>query len=242
MNDQTQIGKVPTSRHRGKGCLRWLVAGIAVFLGLMLVGYIYEPLAEAADAKAYPPPGQLIDVGGYRLHINCTGTASPTVLIEAGGYSPIEAGLSLLPLSILLGLRAVEDAALGAKCFDFHPDGTATAGDYQGGSGTLTFGPGETRLTVPVSVTGDRAGETDETFVVRLTGVTNAAIGDGQGVCTIRDDEPRVGINDVSKAEGRKPQTTLFTFTVTLSAPYAEPVSMSGLQPCLAGLSPASSS
>ena len=30
----------------------------------------------------------------------------PYVLIEAGGYSPIEAGLSLLPLSILLGLAS----------------------------------------------------------------------------------------------------------------------------------------
>jgi len=50
----------------------------------MLVGYIYEPWAEAADAKAYPPPGQLVDVGGYRLHINCTGTGSPTVVIDAG--------------------------------------------------------------------------------------------------------------------------------------------------------------
>jgi pimeloyl-ACP methyl ester carboxylesterase len=48
------------------------------------VGYIYEPIAEAADAKAYPPPGELLDVGGYRLHINCTGTGSPTVIIEAG--------------------------------------------------------------------------------------------------------------------------------------------------------------
>jgi pimeloyl-ACP methyl ester carboxylesterase len=50
----------------------------------MLVGYIYEPIAEAADEKAYPPPGELVDVGGYRLHINCTGTGSPTVVIEAG--------------------------------------------------------------------------------------------------------------------------------------------------------------
>ena len=45
---------------------------------------IYEPLAEAADAKAYPPPGQMVDVGGYRLHINCTGSGSPTVVIESG--------------------------------------------------------------------------------------------------------------------------------------------------------------
>src|SRR5690349_10734568 len=59
-------------------------AGLAALLGLALVGYIYEPIAEAADAKAYPPPGELVDVGGYRLHIKCTGNGSPTVVIEAG--------------------------------------------------------------------------------------------------------------------------------------------------------------
>jgi pimeloyl-ACP methyl ester carboxylesterase len=55
-----------------------------LLIGLLLVGYIYEPIAEAADAKAYPPPGQMVDVGGHRLHISCTGTGSPTVVIEAG--------------------------------------------------------------------------------------------------------------------------------------------------------------
>jgi pimeloyl-ACP methyl ester carboxylesterase len=61
--------------------LGWLIGLAAI---LLLAGYIYEPMAEAADAKAYPPPGQLVDVGGYRLHINCTGNGSPTVVIEAG--------------------------------------------------------------------------------------------------------------------------------------------------------------
>ncbi|HLO31474.1 MAG TPA: alpha/beta hydrolase [Anaerolineales bacterium] len=84
MNDQNQIGTARTSRRRGRGCLFWLGASLAVLLGLLLVGYIFEPVAEAADAKAYPPPGQLVDVGGYRLHINCTGSGSPTVVIEAG--------------------------------------------------------------------------------------------------------------------------------------------------------------
>jgi pimeloyl-ACP methyl ester carboxylesterase len=45
---------------------------------------MYESKAEAADALTYPPPGQMVDVGGYRLHINCTGTGSPTVVIDAG--------------------------------------------------------------------------------------------------------------------------------------------------------------
>ncbi len=84
MTDQNQIGTKRSSKRRGRGCLLWLGGGLAVLLGLALVGYIYEPLAEAADAKAYPPPGELVDVGGYRLHINCTGSGSPAVVIEAG--------------------------------------------------------------------------------------------------------------------------------------------------------------
>lgn len=84
MNDQNQIGTKRSSKRRGKGCLPWLGGGLTVLLGLALVGYIYEPMAEAADAKTYPPPGELVDVGGYRLHINCVGTGSPTVVIEAG--------------------------------------------------------------------------------------------------------------------------------------------------------------
>ena len=84
MNDQDKGGKIAGSRPRGRGCVVWLGASLAALLGLALVGYIYEPIAEVADAKAYPPPGQLVDIGGYRLHINCTGTGSPTVVIEAG--------------------------------------------------------------------------------------------------------------------------------------------------------------
>lgn len=62
----------------------WLRRIVVLIIALALVGAIYEPLAEAADAKTYPPPGQLVDVGGYRLHIHCTGTGSPTVVIVSG--------------------------------------------------------------------------------------------------------------------------------------------------------------
>ena len=42
-------------------------------------------MRESLDARAYPPPGQLIDVGGHRLHLYCTGSGSPTVVLEPGG-------------------------------------------------------------------------------------------------------------------------------------------------------------
>jgi len=64
--------------------MSWLVGLVVLIVGLSLAGWIYEPFAEAADAKAYPPPGQMVDVGGYRLHINCTGSGSPAVVVESG--------------------------------------------------------------------------------------------------------------------------------------------------------------
>ena len=64
--------------------LIWSSRVLASLLGLAPLGAAYESVSEAADARAYPPPGQMVDVGGYRLHINCVGTGSPTVVIESG--------------------------------------------------------------------------------------------------------------------------------------------------------------
>ena len=68
---------------------RLLLYPLLAVLALSCVGGGYETVKQAADAKAYPAPGQLIDVGGHRLHLNCTGSGSPTVVLEpgAGGTS-----------------------------------------------------------------------------------------------------------------------------------------------------------
>jgi Calx-beta domain/FG-GAP-like repeat/FG-GAP repeat len=109
--------------------------------------------------------------------------------------------------------------------------GSAAAGsDYQAASGTLTFAPGETTKTVTVLVNGDRVPEPNEpsdAFFVNLSSPTNATLVDGQGFGIIVDDEPRISVSDVMKAEGKKGKTTLFTFTVTLSVAYDQPVTMS---------------
>ena len=84
MRNQNNNKEEQIPARRGRGCMMWLGGVFAVLLVLLLAGVIYEPMAEAADAKAYPPPGQMVDVGGYRMHIYCTGSGSPTVVIEAG--------------------------------------------------------------------------------------------------------------------------------------------------------------
>ena len=103
---------------------------------------------------------------------------------------------------------------------------SAADGDYLAVSGDLTFVPGDTSETIPVTVFGDRIGEWDESFSIRLSAPTNAFVADPIGWGTIRDDEPTVSItNWLSGNEGQS-GTTEFNFAVTLSAEYDAPVSV----------------
>jgi pimeloyl-ACP methyl ester carboxylesterase len=60
--------------------LLWLVVALVV---LAVIGAIYQAIATERDERAYPPPGHLVNVGGYSLHINCVGEGSPTVILES---------------------------------------------------------------------------------------------------------------------------------------------------------------
>ena len=68
---------------RSRGA-RWLLNLVIGVLALASIGGGYETVREATDARAYPAPGRLIDVGGHRLHLSCTGSGSPTVVLEPG--------------------------------------------------------------------------------------------------------------------------------------------------------------
>jgi pimeloyl-ACP methyl ester carboxylesterase len=63
---------------------RWLLYPVLAFLVVASVGGGYETV-QSANAEDYPMPGRLVDVGDHRLHLNCTGSGSPTVVLQAGG-------------------------------------------------------------------------------------------------------------------------------------------------------------
>ena len=79
--------------RRPNRILRWvgrvLIGLVALIIVLAVSGASYEAIMAAGDAERYPAPGQRVDVGGYRLHIQCVGEGSPTVLLDAGlgGFS-----------------------------------------------------------------------------------------------------------------------------------------------------------
>lgn len=70
-------------RQRRSGS-RWVLYPVIAVLVLASLGGGLETVGEALDARAYPPPGQLINVGDHTLHLSCTGTGSPTVVLEPG--------------------------------------------------------------------------------------------------------------------------------------------------------------
>lgn len=74
----------PQKRSVGQKIRRVMKTMGLLFLGLLLVGLVYEPMAEQSYAKTHQAPGQLFQVGDHQLHIHCTGSGSPTVVLEAG--------------------------------------------------------------------------------------------------------------------------------------------------------------
>jgi pimeloyl-ACP methyl ester carboxylesterase len=58
-----------------------------------LSGATYQWRATRRELAATPPPGQLVDIGGYRLHLRCTGDGAPAVILDTGlGGSTAEWG------------------------------------------------------------------------------------------------------------------------------------------------------
>ncbi len=68
--------------------MRWLRNIAFLIFGLVVLlasaGATYQLIANRADARRFPEPGRLVEVGGFRLKLNCTGIGSPTVVLESG--------------------------------------------------------------------------------------------------------------------------------------------------------------
>jgi pimeloyl-ACP methyl ester carboxylesterase len=60
------------------------VLEILLLVLIAIVGLLYEHRARNRDSALYRPPGKLIDIGGYRLHLSCAGERGPTVVLEYG--------------------------------------------------------------------------------------------------------------------------------------------------------------
>jgi pimeloyl-ACP methyl ester carboxylesterase len=62
--------------------MRWLKYFVWGVILLLAGGAILQALASSRSL--HRPPGSLVDVGGYRMHLYCTGQGAPTVILDAG--------------------------------------------------------------------------------------------------------------------------------------------------------------
>jgi pimeloyl-ACP methyl ester carboxylesterase len=76
-----------------KTLLKWLkrltLGLLTLIIALGLLGATYQAVAGKADERNFPPPGQLVDVGGYRMHIYCMGKGSPTVVLDSANMGTV---------------------------------------------------------------------------------------------------------------------------------------------------------
>jgi pimeloyl-ACP methyl ester carboxylesterase len=76
---------VHARRQPSSGLQPWLLYPVFGVLALAAIGGAYETLRNATDpALAEVAGDRLVDVGGHRLSIRCTGSGSPTVVLEPG--------------------------------------------------------------------------------------------------------------------------------------------------------------
>lgn len=181
--------------------------------------------------------------------VNLSNPTNTTAITDSQGVGTIENDDT--PPIISIGSVTAAEGNTGTKTFAFsvslsNPASTqvsvnyatgpgaanpATAAvDYVGTSGTLNFAPGDTTATVNVTVNGDVVFENNETFNVTLSAPSaNATLAGGTsvGVGTITNDDtrPTIAINDVTLNEGNS-GTTTYTFTVSLTGPTFEDVSV----------------
>jgi Serine aminopeptidase, S33 len=123
-------------------------------LALSALGGGYETYLETTDSASTAMPGQLVDVGGHKLHIDCTGTGSPTVVLEPGmgEISPMMAAWIAPDVATTTRVCVYDRAGRGwSESADGPQDGTEVATDLH----TLLANAGETG---PYVLAGHSAG------------------------------------------------------------------------------------
>jgi len=107
--------------------------------------------------------------------------------------------------------------------------GTATAGaDYTTSGGHVTVSKTTPSVQVAVPVLGDTIDEPNETFAVNLSNASGGSIGDAQGIGTITDDDASVtiAVSDAPSVTEGNAGTTNAVFTVSLSGPSSQTVTV----------------
>lgn len=84
------MSDMSSTQRRPRTWLRRILLTILIApFALALLGALYQSISSSLDRRNHPMPGQLVDVGGYRLHIYCTGQGSPAVILDSSNLGTV---------------------------------------------------------------------------------------------------------------------------------------------------------
>lgn len=174
-----------------------------------------------------PEPGSSLPRG---VVANAFGTinSDDTAVLSLNSVSTAEGNAGTTPLQFTATLSA---QVQGEVQINFATaDGTATVADadYQAASGTLTFASLATTQTLSVNVIGDIEVEPTQTFAVNLSALSlpaGVSFGSNGTGTIVNDDATAFSIAGATVVEGTGGSNAL-NFTVSLSAPAKDPVSV----------------
>ncbi len=153
--------------------------------------------------------------------INITDDDPPEITISDVMIDESDTGLSIFTAGVRLSSASTVPVTFSYQTQNI----TATARlDYLSSSGTLTFLPGRSYLSIRGSVLGDTLSELNETFGIKLLSPMNAIIAGAVGTITIRDNDPKpvVSIANAVTTEGESGSFV----NVTLSKISGSPVTV----------------
>jgi pimeloyl-ACP methyl ester carboxylesterase len=79
------MSAIPNATAPDRHGIRIIVRSLLVLIvALAIAGFLYENISEARDRRFHPMTGRLVDVGGYKLHIDCSGQGTPAVILDSG--------------------------------------------------------------------------------------------------------------------------------------------------------------
>src|SRR5215469_8259773 len=79
------MNRFASTPAEGQPWPRRILRGLVILVLLLAsAGFLYQNISEARDRRFNRMPGQLIDVNGRKMHIDCAGQGSPTVILDSG--------------------------------------------------------------------------------------------------------------------------------------------------------------
>jgi glucose/arabinose dehydrogenase len=184
----------------------------------------FEP-SETFGLNLVSAVGAVIERGAGTIRI-ANDDAGPALAVSDVSIVEGDSGVPMVIFSIGLSTPATRTVAVS-----FAVNHTTTnGGDVQLKTGTVTIPAGQLDQSFQLKTFSDTTTEPNETFAVTLSNPINAALADPTAVGTILNDDPgsgsRIGIGDAAINEGNA-GSRLLRFTVTLSVPSANPVTVS---------------